>query len=286
MRLVIISGRSGAGKSIALHALEDAGFNCIDNLPVSLLPALIEQINKQSEKGNLAICIDARNRGEELQQFPQLIAQVRKSDLSCEVLFLDARTDVLIRRYSETRRRHPLSNQTVDLTDAITRERTYLEPIIDAADLTIDTTALTLHQLRSLINERIVDLVGNNMALQFQSFGFKHSIPIDADLVFDVRCLPNPYWVPELRGYTGQDQPVIEFLENQTMVTQMYEDIKQHLTRWLPEFIKNNRSYFTVAIGCTGGQHRSVYLSEKLYQHFSQTFDNSLVRHRELGKSH
>jgi len=285
MRLVVISGRSGAGKSTALHVLEDAGFNCIDNLPASLLPALVKQLDPHSENDCLAISIDARNTWAELQRFPELIKQARIPGLRCEILFLDARTDILIQRFSETRRRHPLSDQTTDLQDAITLERTYLEPIVDAADLSIDTSGLTLHQLRDLIKQRILDQQGHTLALQFQSFGFKHGIPVDADLVFDVRCLPNPYWKPQLRRFSGQDQAVIEFLQGNQLVEEMFDDIEQYLQRWLPRFIDNNRSYFTVSIGCTGGQHRSVYLSERLHKHFQQTFDNTQVRHREMGKT-
>lgn len=284
MRLVVISGRSGSGKSTALHVLEDVGFTCIDNLPATLLPALVQQLDQHPQSQSFAVSIDARNTWQELQQFPELLSKAKIPGLRCEILFLDARSPILIQRFSETRRKHPLSGETTDLKEAIALERQYLEPIANSADLTIDTSSLTLHQLRDLVKQRIVGNESPGMALQFQSFGFKRGIPVDVDLVFDVRCLPNPYWKPHLRSYSGQDQPVIEFLEGQEDVNEMYDDISQYLRRWLPKFSANNRSYFTVAIGCTGGQHRSVYLSERLYETFKGDYQNTQVRHRELEK--
>ncbi len=282
MRLVVISGRSGSGKSTALHVLEDVGFTCIDNLPATLLPALVQQLGQHPQSQSFAVSIDARNTWEELQQFPELLSQAKIPGLKTEILFLDARSPILIQRFSETRRKHPLSGQATDLKEAIALERQYLEPIANSADLTIDTSSLTLHQLRDLIKQRIVENEAPGMALQFQSFGFKYGIPVDVDLVFDVRCLPNPYWKPHLRSFSGQDQPVIEFLEAEEDVNEMFDDISHYLKRWLPKFSANNRSYFTVAIGCTGGQHRSVYLSERLYNAFKQDHQNTQVRHREL----
>lgn len=287
MRLVVISGRSGSGKSTALHVLEDVGFNCVDNLPASLLPALIDEVNQQ-EQGQgqdlrFAVSIDARNTWRDLQKFPQLIAATRQPGLTVEVLFLDARTPTLIQRFSETRRKHPLSDESTDLREAIATERRLLEPIADVADLVIDTSNLTLHQLRDLVKKRIVATDPSGMAVLFESFGFKHGVPVDADLVFDVRCLPNPYWKPQLRSLTGCDREVIEFLEEQPLVAEMKADISDYLNRWLPRFEANNRSYITIAIGCTGGQHRSVYLAEQLGETFSQHHGNVLVRHRELN---
>ncbi len=284
MRLVVISGRSGSGKSTALHVLEDVGFNCIDNLPASLLPALVQQLELNPNNQNLAVSIDARNTWQDLQQFPELLSQSKIPGLKCEVLFLDANSARLIQRFSETRRKHPLSDRRTDLKEAIALEREFLDPIANYADLTIDTSNLTLHQLRDIVKQRIVGNDAPGMALQFQSFGFKHGIPVDVDLVYDVRCLPNPYWKPELRAYSGQDQPVIEFLEAHQNVGDMVEDINKYLRRWLPEFSANNRSYFTVAIGCTGGQHRSVYICEKLYSQLKGLFPNTQLRHRELNK--
>ncbi len=284
MRLVVISGRSGSGKSTALHVLEDVGFTCIDNLPASLLPALVQQLHVHPASQKFAVSIDARNTWQELQRFPELLNQIKQPELSVEILFLDARSNVLIQRFSETRRRHPLSGQATDLSAAIALERRYLEPIANAADLTIDTTSLTLHELRDMIKQRVVGRDHGTMALQFQSFGFKRGIPADVDVVFDVRCLPNPYWKPHLRTLTGRDQAVIDFLEGHEDVEAMFSDIANYLTRWLPRFVASNRSYFTVAIGCTGGQHRSVYLCERLYNSFREHYGNTLRRHRELDK--
>jgi RNase adapter protein RapZ len=283
MRLIIISGRSGSGKSTALHVLEDVGFNCVDNLPASLLPALVQQLQQHPEE-RFAVSIDARNTWKELEQFPQLLKSASVPGLECEVLFLDARGPKLIQRFSETRRKHPLSDDNTDLKSAIDQERNLLEPIADSADLIIDTTDLTLHQLRDLVKQRILGNDAPGMAIQFQSFGFKHGIPVDVDLVFDVRCLPNPYWKPHLRPFSGQDQPVIDFLSSQEDVNAMFTDIHDYLNRWIPRFEANNRSYLTIAIGCTGGQHRSVYLSERLHAAFDDRYDNVQVRHRELSK--
>ena len=286
MRLVIISGRSGSGKSTALHVLEDVGFNCIDNFPASLLPNLVEDVKdrQEPEEQRYAISIDARNAWQNLQQFPKLIREAQLPNLQCEVIFLDARTPTLIQRFSETRRKHPLSDANTDLREAIAQEQQLLEPIADSASLVIDTSNLSLHELRDLIKKRVVGNAGPGMAVLFQSFGFKHGVPVDADLVFDVRCLPNPYWKPHLRSQSGKDAGVIEFMEQQPEAAEMFDDIRQYLERWLPRFEANNRSYITIAIGCTGGQHRSVFLSERLLQHFSEHNSNVQVRHRELSR--
>jgi UPF0042 nucleotide-binding protein len=285
MRLIIISGRSGAGKSTALHVLEDAGFNCIDNLPATLLPELVKNLEKQPQEQPCAVSIDARNSLNELEQFPELLKQVKSSGTHCEVLFLDAKSATLIKRFSETRRKHPQSSHVTDLSEAIQLERELLDPIISAADLTIDTSNLNLHELRDLIKKRITQQNHDNLSLQFQSFGFKHGIPIDVDFVFDVRCLPNPYWKAHLRKHTGQEQPVIDFLSGEEDVQSMLNDISDFIKRWLPKFIANNRSYLTVAIGCTGGQHRSVFLCEQLHSTFKDIHDNTQIRHRELSSA-
>lgn len=284
MRLIIISGRSGSGKSTALHVLEDAGFNCIDNLPAALLPDLVKNISQHQSDQNAAVSIDARNASEQLQRFPEFLEQARQPGLSIEVLFLDAHSPTLIKRFSETRRKHPLSNENRDLREAVALESELLDPISRSSDLSIDTSNLSLHQLRDLIKNRITEKNTPGMALQFQSFGFKHGIPVDVDFVFDVRCLPNPYWKPNLRKHTGQEQPVIDFLSQQEDVTAMLNDISQFIKQWLPKFIDNNRSYMTVAIGCTGGHHRSVYLCEQLYKAFKDNHSNTQLRHRELDK--
>ncbi|HEY5717993.1 MAG TPA: RNase adapter RapZ [Motiliproteus sp.] len=284
MRLVIISGRSGSGKSTALQALEDLGFYCIDNLPVTLLPTLANQLTHSPllDKQGVAISIDARNVATGLNLFADIYRQVDHPPFECDILYLDANPATLIKRFSATRRRHPLSNDGKSLKQVIELEKTLLEPIADLADLTIDTTALSLYELRDSIKLRVAQRASQELSLQFQSFGFKHGVPLDCDFVFDARCLPNPYWLPQLRQFTGRDQAVIDYLQGQTEVQAMFDDICAFITKWLPSFEQNNRSYLTVAIGCTGGQHRSVYLAERLAGHFQGSMDNVLVSHREL----
>lgn len=283
MQFVVISGRSGSGKSSALHMLEDMGFTCIDNLPVSLLTALITQI-ATSGKADLkfAIGIDARNISGDLNQFPKIIESANFSDNDCKIIFLDTATPILIKRFSETRRKHPLSSPSIGLAEAIQTEKKILEPIASMADITIDTTNLTIHQLRTVIKKRVFERHADVTALSFESFGFKYGSPQDADFIFDVRCLPNPYWIPDLRGKTGQEKPVIDFLSSQDSVVEMFEDIRHFIQKWFKCFEDNNRSYLTVAIGCTGGMHRSVYLVEALGSHFKKLYPNVQIRHRQL----
>lgn len=287
MKLIIISGRSGSGKSTALHVLEDMGYYCIDNLPAGLLPQLAQQIrlpkkNENTDK-NVAVSIDARNTFTDFILFTELLRQLEENDnVLCDVIYLDANSTTLIKRFSETRRKHPLSNEKIGLKEAISIEKEMLEPIAIRADLTIDTSTKTLHELRDLIKKRLIGTSPSGMSLLFQSFGFKSGIPVDADLVYDVRCLPNPYWKVNLRSQTGLDSGVKAFLDSSSDVQEMLTDIQQYLERWLPVFQANNRSYMTVAIGCTGGQHRSVYITEVLKKHFEQKIDNTQVRHREL----
>lgn len=291
MRLIIISGRSGSGKSAALNVLEDLGFYCIDNLPLGLLPALTEQAQQQQftpladnevSLQKLAVSIDARNVAQDMNQFPKILSRIEQGPFKPEVLYLDANKETLMQRFSSTRRKHPLTNNETSLDEAIIREQDLLLPISDLADLHLDTTHLSVHELRSLIKLRIFNKKSSDMALLFQSFGFKHGIPIDADLVFDVRNLPNPYWDPNLRQFSGRDPQIIAFLEKDPLVQDMLNDIRVYLDKWLPSFQQANRSYMTVAIGCTGGQHRSVFISEALTQLFSHPFENVQVRHREL----
>ncbi|MBN4053490.1 RNase adapter RapZ [Haliea sp. AH-315-K21] len=286
MKLIIISGRSGSGKSTCLHVLEDLGYYCVDNMPASLLAALAERIAEENnnELDKVAVSIDARNLSDDLSKFREIFARLDASTLDRQIIFLDAETNTLLKRFSETRRKHPLSNTNLGLLEAIKLEKELLSPIANLASLTIDTSSLTLHDLRDIVRDRVANHQPNSLALQFQSFGFKHGIPIDADMVYDVRCLPNPYWVNTLRGLTGLDQEVISFLAAEPEVEEMYNDIKDFLGKWIPSFERNNRSYITIALGCTGGQHRSVFLSEKLREHFSQTISNIQVRHRELSK--
>ncbi len=282
MRLIIISGRSGSGKSTVLRALEDAGYNCIDNFPVNLLQSLVHNALRDptQKDSSIAVCIDARGR--ELERFPEILLSLDRMDVDCQLIFLDALSPTLVKRFSETRRRHPLTNAKTDLRQAIEAESALLESISDLADLTVDTTRLESAQLTELIRDRLAASAENRLSLLFRSFGFKHGVPVDADYVFDIRCLPNPHWVDALRPLTGLDEPVRQYLGEQPLVVQMFEDVAGYLERWLPHFEENNRMYMTVAIGCTGGQHRSVYLATRLGEHFASSRVNVLVRHREL----
>ena len=278
----IISGRSGSGKSTALHVLEDMGFYCIDNLPVSLLPGLVERIYAIADNPRVAVSIDARNLPQDLESFTEIISQIDPVRVTRQIIYLDSSSPSLVKRFSETRRKHPLSNKKRDLTEALDFESELLAPISDMADLKIDTTSMTIHSLRDLIKDRVAK-ESMEFALLFQSFAFKNGVPADADMVFDVRCLPNPHWRTSLRALTGLDGPVRDFLDNQPDFILMFEQIKDFLDQWLPRFEANNRSYMTVAIGCTGGQHRSVYLAERLYDAMHKSFANVQVRHRELS---
>ncbi|RLK46274.1 UPF0042 nucleotide-binding protein [Alkalispirillum mobile] len=284
LRLIIISGLSGSGKSVALHTLEDQGWYCIDNLPVGLLSAFARHVNDscQGASGRYAVGIDARNRPEDLARIPEILDELGGLGLNSEVLFLFANHETLITRFSETRRRHPLSGDDATLADAIAREETLLAPLRARADLTLDTSDTNVHQLRDLIRERVEHQPGR-LSLLFQSFGYKHGIPSDADYVFDARCLPNPHWEPRLRPFTGQDAPVQSYLEAQPEVGRLMQQIEELVSTWLPAFRKEARSYVTVAIGCTGGQHRSVYLAEQLARRFDNGTDAVSVRHRELS---
>ena len=284
MKLFIVSGLSGSGKSTVLNVLEDMGFFCIDNLPLGLLANFAAHMVSTPEKFYefAAVGIDARNRSGDLRRFPSILAGLRESKLECEVIFLDADDHILIKRYSETRRRHPLSSKETSLAEAILKERTLLDPVTQQRDLYIDTSHTNLHQLRDLVRERIAHRGQQTLSLMFQSFGFKHGLPVDADFVFDVRCLPNPYWDQQLREYTGRVEPVINFLEEHDMVEKMYRDIVDFVGDWVPRFRAADRTYVTIAIGCTGGQHRSVYFAERLAQHFSTDYE-VLARHRELA---
>lgn len=283
MKLVIVSGLSGSGKSIVLHALEDLGFYCIDNLPLSLLPAFASQISASPRRNyeHAAVGIDARNLTEDFDSFADVLADIRAQGLACEILFLQADDNTLIKRFSETRRKHPLTRAGVSLAEAIQRERKLLGALAVNADWCIDTSRTNVHQLRDLVRERMLQ-EARTLSLTFMSFGFKHGVPVDADFVFDVRCLPNPHWVPQLRALTGLDREVEQFLEQQPLVSEMFDDIKTFIERWAPRFQADNRAYMTIAIGCTGGQHRSVYLSRRLADHFATLELEVLLRHREL----
>ena len=285
MRLIIVSGRSGSGKSTALDVLEDNGFYCIDNLPAGLLPELAERtlLHTESLLPQVAVSIDARNLPSQLKRFPALLDEVRARHIKCDVIYLDADEETLLKRFSETRRRHPLTNESRSLAEAIADESLLLGPIIDLADLKIDTTHLNLYQLRDSLKLRLLNQPEPGTAFLVESFGFKRGMPVDADLVFDVRCLPNPYWKPDLRDYSGLDQPVVDYLSAQADVEDMYQDIFAYLTKWLPRFAASNRAYVTVAIGCTGGHHRSVYLANRLGEALKPILKNVQVRHRDLS---
>jgi len=280
MRLVIISGRSGSGKTIALHALEDLGFYCIDNLPVSLLPQLEDSA---SDYSLVAISIDVRNIPQNLNHFKEMIQNFnRKNDRTCEIIYLDADENTLLKRFSETRRKHPLTDNQTSLREAIRKEHNLLTPIANLADLTIETSHLTRQGLHNLIRDRVALNEGKQIQILLQSFGYKYGLPFDADFVFDVRCLPNPYWQPLLRTHSGLEESVIHYLENIPAVQKMLNDIYTFLENWIPAFEADYRSYLTIAIGCTGGLHRSVYMTEKLIQLLKPKKYNIQIRHRDL----
>lgn len=282
LSLIIISGRSGSGKSTALNVLEDMGYYCIDNLPVSLLEPLINRLSSDQTIKKVAVSIDARNIAEDLPLFPGILQGFDGTKVESTLIFLDSASPTLVKRFSETRRKHPLSNQVTDLREALELESKLLDPLSDLAALTIDTTSLTIHELRDEIRTRVARQI-HEFALLFLSFAYKRGVPVDADLVFDVRCLPNPHWNPDLRPLTGLDEPVQGFLNQQSEFIEMFTDLSEYLHKWLPRFEANNRSYLTVAIGCTGGQHRSVFMCQKLFDRYKSSFANVQVRHRELN---
>ena len=287
MRLIIVSGLSGSGKSVALHQLEDIDFYCVDNIPAALLKPFISHTIRGTDEvyPRTAVGLDARNRPNEIDSIPLLVAELRRSGISCEVLFLHASDEVLLKRYAETRRKHPLVSAEVSLREAIAWERKLLEPIVAAADIVLDTSAMGVHALRELIRARIDRRSDGRLALMFESFGYKHGIPGDADFVFDVRSLPNPYWQPALRHLNGRDAPVAAFLEGHESVRVMIAGLAEFLTVRIAEFAQANRSYLTIAIGCTGGQHRSVYIAEELARHFRRVYPQVLTRHDSLQKA-
>ncbi len=284
MRLIIVSGLSGSGKSVALHVLEDLGYYCIDNLPVALLESLLDELTSPSDQpiARVAVGVDARSPQHDIESLPGVITELRKKKILTDVLFLKTSDDVLLRRYSESRRRHPLSDQGQELRTAIARERQLLGQIINVADLIIDTTHSSVYELADIIRDRVDRRHTNSLSVLIESFGFKNGIPADADFVFDLRCLPNPYWQPDLRPLTGLDASVAEFLDTNDLFQSMYEDILAFLVTWIPRYVSFNRGYLTIGIGCTGGQHRSVRMTEKLAAGLKKTHDPVLTRHIEL----
>jgi RNase adapter protein RapZ len=287
MRLIIVSGLSGSGKSVALHMLEDIDFYCVDNIPAALLkPFISHTVRSMGDTyPRTAVGLDARNRASEIETIPALVAELRRSNIDCEVLYLHAAEEVLLKRYAETRRKHPLVTGEIGLREAIALERKLLDPITTAADWVIDTSNMGVHALRDLIRERIERRREGQLSLMFESFGYKHGIPGDADFVFDVRSLPNPHWETALRKLNGRDTAVIEYLSGFASVRSMIADLTAFLEKRLSEFSQANRTYLTIAIGCTGGQHRSVYIAEQLAAHFRNSHPQVLTRHDSLQKA-
>ncbi|KLD62019.1 RNase adapter RapZ [Dyella japonica] len=283
INLIVLTGMSGGGKTVALRALEDLDFYCVDNLPTALLPQLVAAVsrNVEGKRRHVAVGVDVRNPGEDLKRMPAILSELAAAGVKAHLIFLDCRDDVLIKRYSETRRRHPLSWQGLSLADAIAEERRVLRPLSAIADKVIDSSELNVHQLRRLFAAGYAEAT-EGLTLMFQSFAFRRGLPLDADFVFDARCLPNPHWDPTLRPLSGKDAAVSAYLDAQPMVAEYYADTARWLDTWLPRFEADDRSYVTIAIGCTGGRHRSVYLVEKLAAHYRALRNGVLTFHREL----
>lgn len=282
MKIVLISGKSGSGKSSALHALEDCGFYCIDNLPLALTSTLIETLSQEKQYAKVAVSLDIRNFSGDEAKLKAFLEAIEQQNIEYQIVFLDSDEETLVKRYNASRRKHPLSSESRSLREAIALEKAWLAPILDVASLIMDTSTISVHELRATIRQRIANHEQGEVSLLFQSFGFKHGIPTDSDLMFDVRCLPNPYWEPTLRNFTGKDTPIKEFLEKHSMTHKMFEDIKGFVEYWLPQYKESGRAYLTVSIGCTGGCHRSVYLAERLSEHFSQKNNSVHLKHNEL----
>ena len=280
--LIVVSGLSGSGKTVALRTLEDLGYYCVDNLPASLMPAFVQAISHgPGMQQRLAVGVDVRNPAENLNRLPQILAELARADVGYRLVFLDTRDDVLIKRYSETRRRHPLSSDGLGLAEAIAEERRLLKPMLAIADRVIDTSSLNVHQLRRLVITEM-GLAAGTMTLLFESFAYRRGVPTDADFVFDARCLPNPHWDAQLRPLSGKDAPVRAWLEAKPEVAEFGGDVRGFLDRWLPRFETEGRSYVTICVGCTGGRHRSVYLAERLAEHFRERYARVLTYHREM----
>ncbi|MGO4503294.1 MULTISPECIES: RNase adapter RapZ [unclassified Dyella] len=283
INLIVLTGMSGGGKTVALRALEDLDFYCVDNLPTALLPQLVAAVsrNVEGKRRHVAVGVDVRNPGEDLKRMPAILSELAAAGVKAHLIFLDCRDDVLIKRYSETRRRHPLSWQGLSLADAIAEERRVLRPLSAIADKVIDSSELNVHQLRRLFAAGYAEAT-EGLTLMFQSFAFRRGLPLDADFVFDARCLPNPHWDPTLRPLSGKDAAVSAYLDAQPLVAEYFADTARWLDTWLPRFEADDRSYVTIAIGCTGGRHRSVYLVEKLAAHYRALRNGVLTFHREL----
>ena len=285
-RLTIVTGLSGSGKSVALHTLEDEGFYCIDNLPASLLPDVIDRLIATGDAlyERLAIGIDMRSERGSTDALVGLVAKLRaRPGTALQVLFLDTDRTTLVTRFSETRRKHPLSSAALSLPAAIDEEARLLEPVKAEADLVVDTSQTNLHELRDIIRTYLIGPAASGLLLVFQSFGFKHGTPASTDFTFDLRCLPNPHWEPELRPRTGRDPEIDAFMRERPDALEMYEHIARFIERWLPLFEAENRAYLTVSLGCTGGRHRSVWFAERLAERFAAAGQGVSLRHRELA---
>lgn len=286
MRLIVVSGLSGSGKSVALHMLEDLDWYCVDNIPAALLKSFVSHTLRSADVRyqRVAVGLDARNTPEEIATVPALLAELRNSGLPCELLFVAASDEALLRRYAETRRKHPLSRGGEGLRAAIQLERKLLDPVVQAATMVVDTSNSSVHELREMVRTRVERRSHQRLSILFQSFGFKHGIPGDADYVFDARSLPNPYWEPTLRPLTGRDPEVARYLAADASVARLQQDIATFVEARVPEYLATNRRYLSVAIGCTGGQHRSVYLVEALAADFARRHEDVSIRHTRLSE--
>jgi UPF0042 nucleotide-binding protein len=281
--LVVVSGLSGSGKTVALRTLEDLDYYCVDNLPTELMPQFVESVtqNQPGRYPRLAVGVDVRNRPEDLHALPEILARLARQGITYQMAFLDTRDDVLLKRFSDTRRRHPLTSDSITLADAIALERRLLRPLVAIADKVIDSSDLNVHQLRRVITTEF-GTSSKELSLLFESFAYKHGVPPDADFVFDARCLPNPHWEPQLRPLSGKDPAVREYFARHPEVERYFGEMREFLARWIPRFEAEQRNYVTICIGCTGGRHRSVYLAERLAEAFRGTREQVLTYHREL----
>ena len=283
IHLIVLTGMSGGGKTVALRALEDLEFYCVDNLPSALLPQLVNAVveGNGNKHRRIAVGVDVRNRGADFAHMPTVLSELAAAGVQVHLIFLDCRDEILIKRYSETRRRHPLAMRGLSLADAIAEERKLLRPLMAIAERVIDSSELNVHQLRRLVAKGYAQAI-EGLTLMFQSFAFRRGLPLDADFVFDARCLPNPHWHPHLRPLSGKDAPVREFLDSEPLVGEYFSDTARWLDAWLPRFEQDDRSYLTISVGCTGGRHRSVYLVEKLAAYYRDRREGVLTFHREL----
>jgi len=278
MEVIIISGLSGSGKSIALNALEDNDFYCIDNLPVTLLSNISQHLNHEHQD-KVAISVDIRSIN--IEKLPHVIKEIESLSIKTRLIYLESSTESIVRRFGETRRRHPLANEKLSLADTIEKERVMLAPLAEIG-YKIDTSNMSVNALKKILNE-LIQLKEGHLALQFSSFGYKFGIPLDADFIFDVRCLPNPHYESDLKNLTGIDKPVADFFQNYKEVDKMYQDINHFVSEWLTAFKNDQRHSLHIAIGCTGGKHRSVYIANKLFTHFSNPKSQVIIRHRDIN---